>query len=166
MTVTAVHKDPTALTLTITAEFAHPVERVWQLWADPRQLERWWGPPTHPATVVRHELRAGGQVTYYMTSPEGDRYHGWWTIRAVDAPRHLEFVDGFADGEGNVLDQMPSTVGRVTIERVGEVTRMTTVSTFASLAAMEQLIEMGMEEGITLAMGQIDGILAESQVGL
>ena len=58
MTVTNVHKDPEALTMTITAEFDAPVERVWQLWADPRQLERWWGPPTYPATVRRPRPRA------------------------------------------------------------------------------------------------------------
>lgn len=48
MTVTSSHKDPDALTMTITAEFDAPVERVWQLWENPRQLERWWGPPSYP----------------------------------------------------------------------------------------------------------------------
>jgi uncharacterized protein YndB with AHSA1/START domain len=49
MTVTAVRKDPQRLTLTVEAEFDASVERIWQLWADPRQLERWWGRrPTLP----------------------------------------------------------------------------------------------------------------------
>ena len=64
MTVTAVRKDPEALTMTITAEFDAPVERVWELWADPRLLERWWGPPTYPATVIEHDLSPGGRVHY------------------------------------------------------------------------------------------------------
>ena len=59
MTVTAVHKDPRRLTLTVEAEFDASAERVWQLWADPRQLERWWGPPTYPATVTTHDLAPG-----------------------------------------------------------------------------------------------------------
>ena len=50
MPVTDVRHDPDALTLTITADFAAPVERVWEVYADPRQLERVWGPPTHPAS--------------------------------------------------------------------------------------------------------------------
>ncbi len=41
MTVTAVRKDSQRLTLTVEAEFDAPVERIWQLWADPRKLERW-----------------------------------------------------------------------------------------------------------------------------
>ena len=48
MTVTAVRKAPQRLTLTVEAEFDASVERIWQLWADPRQLERWWGPPPLP----------------------------------------------------------------------------------------------------------------------
>ena len=59
MTVTAVHKDPDALTMTLTAEFDASPERVWELWADPRQLERWWGPPTYPATFTAHDLAPG-----------------------------------------------------------------------------------------------------------
>ena len=76
MTVTAVRKDPAALTLTVTAEFDASPERVWQLWADPRQLERWWGPPTYPATFTAHDLAPGSRVQYHMTGPTGDQPHG------------------------------------------------------------------------------------------
>ena len=51
MTVTVVRKDPETLTMTLTAEFDATPERVWDLWADPRQLERWWGPPDVPRHV-------------------------------------------------------------------------------------------------------------------
>ena len=33
-------------------------------------------------------------------------------------------------------------------------------TTFPTLEAMEQLVAMGMEEGMTLAVGQIDGLLS------
>ena len=81
MTVTAVRKDPQSRTMTLEAEFDASPERVWQLWADPRQLERWWGPPTYPATVDAHDLRPGGRVEYHMTGPEGDQPagSGKWT---------------------------------------------------------------------------------------
>jgi uncharacterized protein YndB with AHSA1/START domain len=85
--VTNVEKDPKALTMTITSEFDAPVERSWQLWADPRQLERWWGPPSYPATFVAHDLKVGGVATYFMTGPDGDRSHGWWRVVQVDPPR-------------------------------------------------------------------------------
>ena len=89
MTVVSVDRDFDELTLVLVAEFEAPVERVWQLWADPRQLERWWGPPTYPATMEEHDLKPGGTVTYYMTSPEGERHRGWWLSTAVDPPASL-----------------------------------------------------------------------------
>jgi uncharacterized protein YndB with AHSA1/START domain len=160
MTVTSVEKDPEALTMTIVSEFDAPIQRVWQLWDDPRQLERWWGPPTYPATVVEHDLTPGGAVTYYMTGPDGDQPHGWWRVLAVDPPRRLEFEDGFADDAGVPNPDLPVTTGRVTLsEQPGGGTRMVIETTFPSVEAMEQILAMGMEEGITAALGQCDDIL-------
>lgn len=160
MTVIAVDRDSVALRLTIVAEFDIPAERVWQVWADPRQLERWWGPPTHPATVVDHDLTDGGRVTYYMTGPDGEKYHGWWRVISVDPPRSLEFEDGFADDSGRPNDELPTTSVEVRLIETPEKTTMTITSRFASIADMEQLLVMGQEEGMTLAVGQIDAILA------
>ncbi len=71
-----VDKDLEEHTLTVVATFDHPVEQVWDLYADPRKMERWWGPPTYPATVVEHSLTSGGVVRYYMTGPDGEQFHG------------------------------------------------------------------------------------------
>lgn len=165
MTVIDMQKDLATLTMVVTAEFNAPVERVWQLWADPRQLERWWGPPTYPATVVDHDLVPGGTVRYFMTGPEGDKHHGWWRILAVDAPRSLELQDGFADDTGAPSAELPSTTMRMTLaaeaaSTAAPTTRMVITSTFPSVEAMQQMIDMGMEEGLRAAMGQMDEILA------
>lgn len=160
MSVKSVEKDPKALTMKVTADLAAPVERSWQLWADPRQLEQWWGPPGFPATVVEHDLRAGGRVTYFMTGPDGEKYSGYWDVLSVDAPRRLELKDGFADSEGKANDDMPVTSMVVTLTEGGSGTLMVVLSQFPSTEAMEKLIEMGMEEGMTLAANQIDAILA------
>jgi uncharacterized protein YndB with AHSA1/START domain len=162
MTVIDIRRDATALTLTITAEFDVPVERAWQLWADPRQLERWWGPPTYPATFTEHDLRPGGRCSYFMTGPEGDRHFGWWAIRRADEPTSIELEDGFADDAGVPDPELPTTVMRVQLdERADGGTTMVLVTTFPSAEAMQQMVEMGMEEGIRAAMGQIDDVLAE-----
>jgi uncharacterized protein YndB with AHSA1/START domain len=164
MTVTAVRKDPKALTLTLDAEFDASPERVWRLWSDPRQLERWWGPPTYPATFTRHDLTPGSRVEYHMTGPEGDQPHGYWDIVEVDPPRGLVFTDGFAGEDGTPNPDFPSSEVRVTIAEIGGRTRMTILSLFPSAEAMEQMLAMGMEPGLTEAVGQIDGILAEDHV--
>lgn len=160
MSVTHVHTDPTALTLTITVELDATVERAWLLWADPRQLQRWWGPPGYPATFVDHELTAGHRSTYYMTSPEGEKYYGWWEVLAVDPPRRLEVLDGFGDATGAPAEDMPEGRMVVTLtERPGG-TEMVITSHFPTPEAMEQVLAMGQEEGMVQAIGQIEGILA------
>jgi len=161
VTVTAVHKDPEKLTLSITVELEVPVARAWQLWSDPRQLERWWGPPTYPATFVDHDLTPGARCAYFMTGPEGDRPGGWWRIVSVDAPHSLELDDGFSDDHGTGADTMPVMRMRLDLaERAGGATTMTLRTTFASVDDMERILAMGMEEGITAAIGQMDAILA------
>jgi uncharacterized protein YndB with AHSA1/START domain len=162
MTVTAVHKDSRTLTMTLEAEFEASAARVWQLWADPRQLERWWGPPTYPATFTKHDLAPGGRAEYHMTGPEGDQPRGYWEVLEADPPRRIAFRDGFANDDGTPNPDLPTSMARVRIEELGAGrTRMSIESTFASAEAMERVLAMGMEEGLTQAVGQIDAILAE-----
>jgi uncharacterized protein YndB with AHSA1/START domain len=163
MTVTTVHKDPAALTMSIATELEASPERVWQLWADPRQLERWWGPPSYPATFTEHDLSPGGRVAYHMTGPEGDQPHAWWEILEADPPRSIVFRDGFAKANGQPEPDMPVMTAHVTIEDIGNGrTRMSINNVFPDTEAMEQHLAMGMEEGLTQALGQIDAILAEA----
>jgi uncharacterized protein YndB with AHSA1/START domain len=160
MSVTSVTKDLDSLTLTLVADFDAPAERVWQLWADPRQLERWWGPPTHPATVEEHDLTPGGGVTYFMTSPEGEQYRGWWRVASVDPPKSLEFTDGFADQDGTPVPDMPTTTVQMQLTERDGGTRMELRSVFASREQMEQLLRMGMTEGLQQSVAQMDALLA------
>jgi len=162
MTVTDVRKSPEHKTMTITAEFDAPIDRVWEMWSNPRKLERWWGPPTYPASFTAHDMTVGGRMSYSMTGPEGDQTHGWWTIRAVDAPNHLEFEDGFANESGDPNSDMPTMVMRVSLaERSNGGTLMVIETAFASLEEMDQLLGMGMDEGMAAAMSQIDAVLDE-----
>ncbi len=160
MPVTDVTHDIDARTLTIVADFAAPVERVWQVYADPRQMEKIWGPPTYPATVVDHDLRPGGRVTYVMTGPAGDKHAGYWDVTAVDEPHGFEFTDGFADLEFTPNPDMPvsTNVYRFAPHEGG--TRATYASTYATAEGLQQVLDMGVVEGASGAINQIDGLLA------
>jgi uncharacterized protein YndB with AHSA1/START domain len=160
MPVISTTKNLEALSLTLVAEFDAAVERVWQIWEDPRQLERWWGPPTYPATFEGFDFQPGGKASYYMTGPEGDKARGWWKFTAIDAPRKLEFDDGFADESGSPVDALGVGHAAVDLEDIGGRTRMTIMSTFESEEQMEEILKMGMEEGMREAAGQIDAVLA------
>jgi len=160
MTEVRVEKDVSALRLTMVADFDASPEEVWDVWADPRKIERWWGPPTFPATFTRHEFSVGGESRYYMTGPNGEQPHGWWRIESLERPHRFAFVNGLADDDGEPVSGVAPMPSVVTIELVDERTRMTAVTNFVDVQQMEAMLEMGMQEGMRQAIGQIDSVLA------
>ena len=159
MPVVDVSKNLDALSLTLVADFAAPVPRVWELYADPRQLEQVWGPPEYPATFVDHDLTPGGRMTYYMTGPEGDRYCGYWEVDEVAEPDRFTFADGFADSEFKRNTDLPVSDNSYTFESHQGGTRATYVSTFKTAEGLQQVLDMGVIEGATSAINQIDEFL-------
>lgn len=161
MPITSVTQDPEALTLTVVADFAVPVRRLWDAYADPRQIERFWGPPGWPATFTRHDVAVGGRSNYAMTGPDGERSGGYWEFLAVEEGKSFEVLDGFADDEGNPNTELPTMRMEFTFEPTDAGSRMTTTTHFASLDELEKLVAMGMVEGMRAAMAQIDDVLAD-----
>ncbi|WP_433528898.1 SRPBCC family protein [Micromonospora sp. CA-263727] len=162
MPVIEVQQDIDHRTLTIVADFAAPVQRVWQVYADPRQLEKIWGPPTYPATVVDHDLIPGGKVTYFMTGPEGDKHAGYWLVKTVDEPNNFTFEDGFADLDFNPIPDMPSSHNSYTFTAHEGGTRATYVGTYPTAEALQQVLDMGVVEGASAAINQIDTLLTST----
>jgi uncharacterized protein YndB with AHSA1/START domain len=162
VTVISVEKDFDSLSLTLVADFDAPIERVWQLWADPRQLERWWGPPSHPATVEKHDLAVGGEVTYFMTGPGGEQSRGLWRVTSVNPPTSLEFTDGFANPDGTPNAETPMTAVRMRLADQDAGTRMELRFVFESHAHMERLERWGAFAVFPQSVGQMDALLADA----
>jgi uncharacterized protein YndB with AHSA1/START domain len=162
VTAISTTKDPENLTLTLVAEFDATPEQLWTVWEDPHKLERWWGPPSWPATFTRHDFVVGGESRYRMTGPDGETHGGYWQMQAIDKPRRIDFWNGLAGPDGEPTPEIAPMSGYVTFEAIGTRTRMTVVSRFVDLAQMEKMIAMRMAEGMTLAIGQIDGLLTTS----
>jgi len=151
MTVISVVKDPENQKVIITARFEASAERVWRLWSDPIQLERWWGPPAQLMTVVEHDLKPGGRVSYFVTGSDSHRTYGWWDVRTVEPPHRLDFDLGDA--------RIPTVAVRVEIYERGGTAFMTIESTLPSAEAMATLLGMGFDRGMATAVGQIDAVL-------
>ena len=156
MPLTSVTKDAAKLTLTVVGDYPVPQKRLWDAFADPRQLERFWGPPTMPATFTRHDMRVGGRAEYFLTGPKGETWSGSWKFTAVNPISSFEAHDG----EDNAEDEnMPASM-QFFFETTLTGSRMTIVTRFSSVEAMEQVAK-GMEEGLRAAMPQLDAALAE-----
>jgi uncharacterized protein YndB with AHSA1/START domain len=156
MPLTSVTKDAAQLTLTVVGDYPVPQQRLWDAFADPRQLERFWGPPAFPATFTRHDFKVGGRTEYFLTLPEGKKWNGSWQFTAVNPISSFEAQDG----EDNTEDENMPAAMKFTFESTPTGSRMTIVTRFSSVEAMEQTIP-GMEEGLRAAMPQLDALLAE-----
>jgi uncharacterized protein YndB with AHSA1/START domain len=162
MPVTDVNRDIDALTMTVTAEFEADAGRLWKLWSDPRQLERWWSPPSHSSTFVEHELAVGARTTYFMTGPDCEKHHGSWRIEEVEPPNRLRLRDDAVDDEGKPVDGGPAAM-TVTIAETDGGATMSVQTHFVDRESMEQMLEMGMEQGMTETLNQVDPLLGAAR---
>ncbi|MEU3768164.1 SRPBCC domain-containing protein [Amycolatopsis keratiniphila] len=152
MPITSVTKDPEKLHLTVVADFPVSQKRLWAAWEDPRQLERFWGPPFAPATFTHHDFRTGGRAEYFLTGPNGEKWPNSWKFTEVNPIGFFEAEDGDDNDE-----DMPTSM-TFTFETTSTGSRMIHVTRFSSVEAMEKTIP-GMEEGFRAAMPQLDALL-------
>ena len=123
----------------ISREFAAPVERVWQAWADPAQVGEWFGPAGFRTVTTSREFRAGGHWRYTMTGPDGHEY--------LNAVAYLEVVPHsllrYRHAGGGDTEHINFEV-EVRFEPCGTGnahTRMTMRSLFPSAEALRHVVE-------------------------
>jgi len=161
MPVTDITTDAEALTMSLTADFAAPVERLWHAFTDPRQLERFWGPPGWPATFTEWDFTVGGRADYRMTSPQGETSRGGWEFLKIDAPASFEVLDAFLGDDGKPIEGFPSMRMVFSFEPTDAGSQLRNVTYFDSLEALEQTVAMGAVEGSRMAMDQLDAVLLD-----
>ena len=168
MSAISIQNDPEQLTLTVTAELDAPPERVWQLWANPRQFERWWGAPGYPAKTTAFDFRQGGKLEYHLSGPDGDTPNNGWEIVVADHPRLIVLRDALVDANDLPVDEGPSTFTVRFEPIVPGRTRMSIESKFPSVASLEMALKMDMDKMFKWNVSQMSAILAEtaSQAGV
>jgi len=159
MPVTDISADADTLTMNIVADFDAPLDRVWKVFTDPRQLERFWGPPGWPATFTQFDFAPGGLAQYHMTSPKGEVSRGRWEFLSIDEPRSFEVLDGFADEDGDLTPEIDPMRMVFAFEETANGTRLNGKTYFTSADSLEQAVQMGMVEGTRMAMSQLDTVL-------
>ncbi len=161
MPVTDVITDTDNLTMTVIADLAAPVERVWNAYTDPEQLQRFWGPPGWPATFTKWDHTVGGKANYTMNGPRGEKASGTWEFLEIDGPRTFTVLDAFADEDGTPNSDLPSMRMTFTFAPSDAGTRMVNTSYFTSIEALEEVVAMGAVEGTRQAMSQLDAVLQD-----
>ncbi len=153
--------DAEALTLTTICEFAAPPEQVWQAWADPRKLERWWGPPGYPTVFTRHDFVVPGGTTFVMTLPGGEEFTLYWHYRVIEPMSRIVAVDGRSEAEGGGTDGLPGAADmEITFTPIETGTRMQVVQRFGTAEGLEQQLTMATDEETRVYWGRIDDLVA------
>lgn len=99
-------------------------------------------------------------MTCYMTGPAGDKHAGNWAITTVDEPAGLTFDDGSADLDFTPDPELPVSHNTLRFAAHDGGTRTTYVSTYESAEALQQVLHMGVVEGASAAINQIDELVA------
>ncbi len=132
-----------------------PKDKVWEAWTTAEQFAKWWGPRGWKTTVKQFDFTPNGSLLYGMKC-EDENQKEWFgqeswgkSVYATISPRDsFSYVDYFCDSDGNVTEGMP--VANVVIEftEVESGTKIYSISTFESEQELNQILEMGMEQGI------------------
>ena len=140
----------------VTRVFEAPVEQVWRAWSDPEHVKRWWGPSGFTSPLTRMDFREGGTSLVCMRSAEGWDLYNTWTYQKIEPMRRIEFVQRFADENGNTIDPaevgLPPDIPRevphvVTFEATGDgETQMTVTEYGYPSAQIVQVSRTGVEQ--------------------
>lgn len=147
-------------TINIKREFNANIELVWDTWTKPELLEQWWAPkPYHIETKIL-DLRIGGIWLYAMVSPKDEKMWCKGDYKAVETNKLLSWLDAFCDENGNENTTKPRSLWTNIFTEENGITTVTATLKHDKPEDIEQMIEMGFKEGLTMALGNLDELLS------
>lgn len=141
--------NTTARTFHIERVFNAPREKVFAAFTDCKHLMQWWGPHEWPLAHCDMDFREGGSWHYAMReTATGNESWGLMFFDEIVAPEMIRYRDVFSDANRNISEFMPETETVMHFHDEGGKTRVVSNTVFADEAALKQVIEMGMEQGL------------------
>lgn len=150
--------------LILTRDFEAPRELLFTMWSDCKHLKQWWGPKEWPMEECTMDFRVDGSWHYCLRGPgEEDASWGKAIYKKITRPEQIAYRDFFSDEEGGVNEQMPETRISVSfMERNGE-TRQVQRTLFDSNRTRDELLEMGVVEGMNSSLDRLEAHLESIQ---
>ena len=151
--------DQEKSTITIKREFAGKRQLVWDCHTKSELLDRWFAPKPLTTKTKSMDFREGGHWHYAMVDPTGQEYWGrvdYLTIQPID---NYTSFDGFSDATGAVNPALPRAKWHVTFSDAKAHTLVETVVAYASPEALQQVINMGLKEGLASTLERLDELL-------
>jgi len=148
----------------VTREFAAPLSKVWAAYTQSELLDQWWAPKPWKAKTKTMDFKTGGHWLYAMVGPEGEEHWCWAEFQSVSPMKNFRAVDAFCDPNGIINKDMPKSVWTCEFSEANNKTTIYIEMQCETLADLEKYIEMGFKEGFTMALGNLDELLASVKV--
>lgn len=135
--------------------------KVWQHLTEKDLLDKWWAPKPWKCTTEEFDFREGGKWKYAMEGPQGEKVYTGTEFTEITEGRSILWKDFFLNENGKIDTTLPSTSWLIGFTGVEEGTKLTFNLHLPSKENLEQLLEMGFEEGFTIGLNQLTDVLAE-----
>jgi PhnB protein len=152
-------KDLTNKKMTITRHFDAEVALVWLTWTEQELLDQWWAPKPWRAETKSLNFGEGGQWLYAMIGPNNERHWSGAIFSRIEFQKSFESTSFFCDENGTKNNVIPETYWHTEFHPTATGTKVVVVITGAEESAIKKILEMGFEEGFTMALGNLDQYL-------
>lgn len=146
-------------TMTVKRGFAANKQLVWDCYTKSELLDQWFAPKPLTTKTKFMDFSEGGHWHYAMVDPDGQEYWGRMDYETIQPIDNFTSLDGFCDETGALNPDLPRSKWVVTFTDELDHTVVQTLVSYTSTEALEQVIEMGMKEGMTSALERLDELL-------
>jgi len=146
-------------TITIKRQFAAKRQLVWDCYTKSELLDRWFAPKPLTTKTKFMDFSEGGHWHYAMVEPNGQEYWGRMDYQTIQRVNNYTSLDGFCDDTGALNPALPRSKWNVTFSDVVTHTLVATVVSYTSSEALQQVVNMGLKEGLISTLERLDELL-------
>lgn len=161
---TIVLKDIAAKTLKVERQFNAPIELVWRAYTEAELLTKWWAPAPWKAESKELNFQPGGRWLYCMVGPAGERHWGCMMYKSIEKHKHFDIQDAFCDENGNINTEFPTATARISFESSANGTIVKWDTIYPTSEALQQVLDMGMEQGLSMCIDQLEALFASGGI--
>ena len=164
MNTTQIVKNMEEKSVLVSRGFNAPLDLVWRAFTDCHILDQWWAPSPWRSETKYQDFKVGGYWLYAMVGPENQKH--WGRMNYLDIMQHqqVDILDVFCDEQGDVNSDLPSSKGSMVFSTTNNRIMVEFKMLYSTVEQLQQIIEMGFEQGISMCLDQLDILISESKI--
>jgi len=153
--------DKAAKQVYVTKEFDAELSLVWDAFTKQELLDQWWAPKPWASKTKSMNFKEGGRRFYAMVSPEGQEHWSIQDFTSISPTTNFKFVDAFTDKDEVINSAFPSSEWNLNFSEQNDTTTVKITIRHKTLAALEQIMQMGFKEGFTMTLNELETLLQQ-----